>query len=149
MNCTNIEVLISCVGFNIVNGKLFIVFGQSWTSSCDLVMWQVICPRCQCQGPPCLFRGGRLPAASKAHLTTHWMALKSIWSCEINGGTEVFFFFGHLFLAEGVWVSDFAWPEGIRFLSNTIKGIANTFLKLLEQNFTWNDCVARFFSKQQ
>ncbi len=129
MNCTNIEVLISCVGFNIdVNGKLFIAFGQSWTSSCDLVMWQVICPRCQCQGPPCLFRGGRLPAASKAHLTTHW---KSFWSCETilkyrNWGTEVLFFFGHWFLAEGVWVSDFAWPEGIRFLSNTIKGIADT-----------------------
>lgn len=40
-----------------------------------------------------------------------------------------------------------AWPEGICFLSNAIKGIANTFLKLFKQNFTWNDCARMVFFK--
>ena len=103
----------------------------------------MIRPRCQCQGPPCLFRGGRLPAASKAHLT-HWMAnpnLQKFW----NGGTEVLYgAFGFLAVF-GLRI--LPGQKGFCFLSNTIKGIANTFLKLFKQNFTWNDCARMVFFK--
>ena len=53
----------------------------------------------------------------------------------------------HFRIFGSVRASYSAWPEGICFLSNAIKGIANTFLKLFKQNFTWNDCARMVFFK--
>lgn len=130
MNCRSIEVFIG-----------FIVFGQSET---HLVSCMWFAQGVSVKDLRVSFVEGGFQQRQRRTWRTEWPIqicknLEQKW--RYWGALWCFRIFG------SVRASYSAWPEGISFLSNTIKGIANTFLKLFNQNFTWNDCARMVFFK--